>query len=1125
MAPLGIVTALVCAIRIGGPLWLKALVGRAKENHAAVEVEVMSSTSHEVCDIWNGRAIVRSMGRPKLKQLVYSESEKLKDPECQGLTTLEEKGGYMVKKVREHIMSSCTPLNLLTTGSKQPFDGLKSVILRLWRYFGGKDTISDKSSTSDVERGTPPSNYTEDAKDSGSTTDTEPSKPEVEEAPNISLNLHSEANDAELTLFAFCGILLQSGVLIFSAFTAYGPTWRARLGGLNSSAGFPLLATGTVCLVTGMALCSYIIDRSTSEDNWHPRDKKEMRIMWLQTGAVVGDQSFDSFLLTAKIPPKRVRTSRRMPASQDKKEINSTDQYVTLFAVCLGLLGFIVQFEGFRLSNWSNTVAQLAAVFIMTCIRAWARRGLTKTPMAWKLPKGYEMDWLALFMVRNPDFLIKSEWNEVCPDWTPGPFNLKLDIDIAPDQMYTDSEQARTTELRRRLAQLTGWEGPLSKDAISLANSIEIVLRKLKIDPSDHVKWTVIVGNDQSKHPQQLEFEVKPEQIGEIIQPKCILKADSTKLEAALSLWNYQLSIPETVPSKNPTTLRNYDWLRTEVNKLARPTQRRLGPDTDAFYQDLSWCIGAEVARESRDISEQKRGADNFHWGYSGFKGRSNSDAEPSPDSQSAHQRSHEGERGEHEDVEEAQKLLTLSAPWEHCMAQHIFSAFLWAMRSKDWSGLFEKVTVDPRSFNVDDFITWNSPRLEITELLQMAREIQSTGLGSLERIYLSIIPPLSRAMKLPTDAIVDLVMESTHMYEKECRWSKAASIYRNLLKTAKDRIGSNLEPDRFVSRALAETVEFFIQATAEPIAPDPHLPMLYPLGEPTLKDMELQELADMILEFPFSLRERYVKQGREEQYDFSFTKRGKQVNKRSEERKVTSVKNDFIFKHGTDSHGWVLTQYKALNDNSGWRLQSAHIQSTDINGLTILHYAAQQGKESLLVNILAGRNAGVDRKGRDGQLPLHCAARFGHSAIVKRLISCKKETINALDYYRRTPLHLAASEGHDDVVEDLIGSGATLEANAEDGQTPLSKAARNGHETVFKRLFDAGAVFESKDEIDRTPLCWATINGHEAVVRLLLDAKADIEAKDADGRTPLSLATEKKHEAVVRLLETFSGT
>jgi hypothetical protein len=98
MAPLGIVTALVCAIRIGGPLWLKALVGRAKENRAAVEVEVMSSTSHEVCDIWNGRAIVRSMGRPKLKQLLYSESEKLNDPECLGLTTLEEKDGYMVKE-------------------------------------------------------------------------------------------------------------------------------------------------------------------------------------------------------------------------------------------------------------------------------------------------------------------------------------------------------------------------------------------------------------------------------------------------------------------------------------------------------------------------------------------------------------------------------------------------------------------------------------------------------------------------------------------------------------------------------------------------------------------------------------------------------------------------------------------------------------------------------------------------------------------------------------------------------------------------------------------------------------------------------------------------------------------
>ena len=70
-APLGIITALVAAIRVGGPSWLKAVVGRARENVATVEMELMSSTSHEVCELYNGEGIVRTMGVPEVQQILY----------------------------------------------------------------------------------------------------------------------------------------------------------------------------------------------------------------------------------------------------------------------------------------------------------------------------------------------------------------------------------------------------------------------------------------------------------------------------------------------------------------------------------------------------------------------------------------------------------------------------------------------------------------------------------------------------------------------------------------------------------------------------------------------------------------------------------------------------------------------------------------------------------------------------------------------------------------------------------------------------------------------------------------------------------------------------------------------
>jgi hypothetical protein len=71
MAPLGIITAVVGAVRVGGPPWLKAVIGRARENRASAELDLMSSTSHEVCELWNGAGLVRTMGKGMVKQIIF----------------------------------------------------------------------------------------------------------------------------------------------------------------------------------------------------------------------------------------------------------------------------------------------------------------------------------------------------------------------------------------------------------------------------------------------------------------------------------------------------------------------------------------------------------------------------------------------------------------------------------------------------------------------------------------------------------------------------------------------------------------------------------------------------------------------------------------------------------------------------------------------------------------------------------------------------------------------------------------------------------------------------------------------------------------------------------------------
>jgi hypothetical protein len=68
--PLGIITAITGAIRVQGPKIAQSFIGRARENRATAEIELMSSTSEEVCDMFNGQGIVRTMGRPTMEQII-----------------------------------------------------------------------------------------------------------------------------------------------------------------------------------------------------------------------------------------------------------------------------------------------------------------------------------------------------------------------------------------------------------------------------------------------------------------------------------------------------------------------------------------------------------------------------------------------------------------------------------------------------------------------------------------------------------------------------------------------------------------------------------------------------------------------------------------------------------------------------------------------------------------------------------------------------------------------------------------------------------------------------------------------------------------------------------------------
>jgi hypothetical protein len=106
MVPLGIVACITGAIRVQGPHIVRAFIGRARENKALVEYELMSSTSHEVGEAFNGQGIVRVMGRPRVVEFVifpkqYDDAEEfftrqaqevpeVAEPDRVGMTDSEE---------------------------------------------------------------------------------------------------------------------------------------------------------------------------------------------------------------------------------------------------------------------------------------------------------------------------------------------------------------------------------------------------------------------------------------------------------------------------------------------------------------------------------------------------------------------------------------------------------------------------------------------------------------------------------------------------------------------------------------------------------------------------------------------------------------------------------------------------------------------------------------------------------------------------------------------------------------------------------------------------------------------------------------------------------------------------
>ncbi|MBE3043181.1 ankyrin repeat domain-containing protein [Candidatus Bathyarchaeota archaeon] len=475
-----------------------------------------------------------------------------------------------------------------------------------------------------------------------------------------------------------------------------------------------------------------------------------------------------------------------------------------------------------------------------------------------------------------------------------------------------------------------------------------------------------------------------------------------------------------------------------------------------------------------------------------------------------------------------------------------MFSSFMWSM-AKTMNPIEGDAEIRPDNTSdyhgMQFFTLWNE------KLAKMAQDIHTAGLGSLDHIYLSIIPPLSVQQRLPrSEAIIDLRRRQARPHEQLRQWTEAGETYLWLLRTAmsfpKDLFNRE---GGFAASAIAVFMEYlrtvslnFELKEAQRGEEDAETQELKHLK--SCLERELEPVSGGIL---LSFMRLYKRRGRGwlcvpvQEARCGLGQCGSVAHQCDSEEPgwpetfrltihesfwSTSPKDiqiEWMDVDAKDIHNWTPLHDAAVDGEEEMVAvmleKRGDVNARDLNEWTPLHYACRRGAIGIVQDLIRS-GADPNARGRDGIAPLHNAAMNGHVDVVRSLIEAGA-TLDILDLSKNTPLLWAAYNGHRDVV-NVLWEDTNRKLRNDNGGTALHLAAMAGREEVMTLLKSFGVDAEARDGYGRTPLHHATRNGHKDVVSLLVDNfKADKEASDRFRKRPLHLAAANGHEDTVELL------
>jgi len=402
--------------------------------------------------------------------------------------------------------------------------------------------------------------------------------------------------------------------------------------------------------------------------------------------------------------------------------------------------------------------------------------------------------------------------------------------------------------VRDRLSNLCLWTSQATETAVSLVQSVELFMNTFLISKSEETfkkfNWVISTINPSlpdSSPSKGLDFIVIP-----VSRSDGNWTVDLGKVDAALSLWMATIEAklllekraivnhpPGEAGTGVPATRKTSEWRRIKAaTGMKLDFYRILGTDFEdgVLKRDLCWWVD-ELFAEQDSIDSPDRKSDDIDL-VIGFSGRPGT-LDP---------RRNKGGTA-------LKDLGVISSAFlPVILAQHMFTSFMWNIAPRLPKNCFrsgytnkqQNVEIEASdSFNPYEFAkTWHRPKLRHPQLIKIARQMETNGLGSISQSLFCMIPALSFHDLLPNHAVLKILPK----VGRGQGWEETAHCYNQLLET--NIRADEHKKERFCYSVVVDAMDFLY------VASEPYSHSIVP---PPELDVELKTLATKLASSKFA--------------------------------------------------------------------------------------------------------------------------------------------------------------------------------------------------------------------------------------------------------------------------------